>query len=237
MPRSAARGTGHLGRTARVLCQAGQGADPWHLSFKLGCMSPAIVGKAPQMSILDFMFLMSCFLYNRISPALCHVALISDRLHGCCLPSNLRCEHGTPASTELQPVVVVGDPEMHQQGQGFKVARLPDHTSTFLWSHTQISLATCKRASMCIRTNYTKARNSGGFPICAPLDINEWDATGSIWHLVDEPEVVGHQHHAALEVVDGVRQRVDGLQVQMVCRLIQQQLQDQQNGWCGPGRP
>jgi hypothetical protein len=45
------------------------------------------------------------------------------------------------------------------------------------------------------------------------------------WHLVDEPEVVGHQHHAALEVVDGVRQRVDGLQVQVVGRLIQQQLQ------------
>jgi hypothetical protein len=50
-------------------------------------MGPAIAGKAPQISILDFMFLMSCFLYNRMSPAPCDVPLISDRLHGCCLPS------------------------------------------------------------------------------------------------------------------------------------------------------
>lgn len=41
--------------------------------------------------------------------------------------------------------------------------------------------------------------------------------------LVDEPEVVADEHHAAVEVVDGVGECVDGLHVQMVGRLVQQQ--------------
>ena len=37
-------------------------------------------------------------------------------------------------------------------------------------------------------------------------------------HLVDESEVVGDEHEAALKVVDGLRQRVDGLNVQVVLK-------------------
>ena len=121
----------------------------------------------------------------------------------------------------------------NQQGHWGKVTRLPDHTSTFLWSHTQISLATCECASVRIRTSRTQACNRGGCPISPPFRQRAVGRHRVNWHLVDEPEVVGHQHHAALEVVDGVRQRVDGLQVQMVCRLIQQQLQDSKTDGVG----
>lgn len=46
-------------------------------------------------------------------------------------------------------------------------------------------------------------------------------------YLVDEPEVVRDEHETALELVDGLGQGVDGLQVQVVRRLIQQQLRVQ----------
>mmetsp|Transcript_32749 Transcript_32749/g.83666 ORF Transcript_32749/g.83666 Transcript_32749/m.83666 type:complete len:262 (-) Transcript_32749:1342-2127(-) len=42
-------------------------------------------------------------------------------------------------------------------------------------------------------------------------------------YLVNQAEVVADQHQPAVEALDGLRQRVDGLHVQMVCWLIQQQ--------------
>lgn len=46
---------------------------------------------------------------------------------------------------------------------------------------------------------------------------------GNIKHLIDKPEVVTDEHHAAFEVVDGVAQSVDGLHVQMISRLVEEQ--------------
>jgi len=42
-------------------------------------------------------------------------------------------------------------------------------------------------------------------------------------YLVNEPEVVGHKHQASLEALDGLSQGVNGLNVQMIGGLIQQQ--------------
>lgn len=46
--------------------------------------------------------------------------------------------------------------------------------------------------------------------------------------LVDEAEVVRDQHQAPIEAIDGIGQRVDCLQVQVIGRLIQQQLHQNQ---------
>ncbi len=42
-------------------------------------------------------------------------------------------------------------------------------------------------------------------------------------YLVNESKVVGHQHQASLEAFDGLSQGINGLNVQMVGGLIQQQ--------------
>lgn len=42
-------------------------------------------------------------------------------------------------------------------------------------------------------------------------------------YLVNESEVMGHKHKATLEALDGLCQRVNGFNVQMVGGLIQQQ--------------
>lgn len=42
-------------------------------------------------------------------------------------------------------------------------------------------------------------------------------------YLVNESEVMGHKHQAPLEALDGLCQRVNGFNVQMVGGLIQQQ--------------
>ena len=42
-------------------------------------------------------------------------------------------------------------------------------------------------------------------------------------YLVNEPEVVAHEHKAAIEGLDGIRQSINALNVQMIGRLIQQQ--------------
>ena len=42
-------------------------------------------------------------------------------------------------------------------------------------------------------------------------------------HLINESEVMGHKHKAALEALDGLSQGVNGFNVQMVGGLIQQQ--------------
>ena len=47
--------------------------------------------------------------------------------------------------------------------------------------------------------------------------------TQSMRHLVNEPEVVADEDHAAVKVVDGVGEGVDGLHVEMVGGLVQQQ--------------
>ena len=39
-------------------------------------------------------------------------------------------------------------------------------------------------------------------------------------HLLNEPEVVADQHHAALVIVDGVGEGIDGLDVQVICGLV-----------------
>lgn len=40
---------------------------------------------------------------------------------------------------------------------------------------------------------------------------------------MNEPEVVADEHHAPLELVDGLGQRVDGLDVQVIGGLVQEQ--------------
>ena len=42
-------------------------------------------------------------------------------------------------------------------------------------------------------------------------------------YLIDEAEVVADEDKAAIEGLDGISQRIDALNVQMVCGLIQQQ--------------
>eukprot|EP01085_Mycamoeba_gemmipara_P003063 Mycagemm_TRINITY_DN9435_c0_g1::TRINITY_DN9435_c0_g1_i1::g.3063::m.3063 type:complete len:218 gc:universal TRINITY_DN9435_c0_g1_i1:131-784(+) len=42
-------------------------------------------------------------------------------------------------------------------------------------------------------------------------------------HLIDETKVVAHQHQAALKLVDGLSERVDGLEVEMVSGLVEQE--------------
>ena len=42
-------------------------------------------------------------------------------------------------------------------------------------------------------------------------------------YLVNESEVVGHQHQASLEALNGLSQGINGLNVQMIGGLIQQQ--------------
>lgn len=42
-------------------------------------------------------------------------------------------------------------------------------------------------------------------------------------YLLDEPEVVADEHHATVELVDGLGQRVDGLDVQVIGGLVQEQ--------------
>jgi len=46
---------------------------------------------------------------------------------------------------------------------------------------------------------------------------------GGSAYLLDEPEVVADQHGAAFELVDGVGERVDGLDVQVIGGLVQEQ--------------
>ena len=42
-------------------------------------------------------------------------------------------------------------------------------------------------------------------------------------YLLDEPEVVANQHGAAVEVVDGVGECVDGLDVQVIGGFVQEE--------------
>ena len=42
-------------------------------------------------------------------------------------------------------------------------------------------------------------------------------------HLLDESEVMADQHHTALKVIDGICQGIDGLNVQVVGGLVQEQ--------------
>ena len=42
-------------------------------------------------------------------------------------------------------------------------------------------------------------------------------------HLVNEPEVVADEDHAAVKVVDGVGEGVDGLHVEMVGGFVQEE--------------
>ena len=41
--------------------------------------------------------------------------------------------------------------------------------------------------------------------------------------LRDESEVVRHKYHAAIKVIDGIGQSVNGLDVQMIGRFVQEQ--------------
>ena len=50
-----------------------------------------------------------------------------------------------------------------------------------------------------------------------------WGSTSTVTHLVNEPEIMGYKNQASLEALDGLCQRVDGLNVQMVSGLIQEQ--------------
>ena len=42
-------------------------------------------------------------------------------------------------------------------------------------------------------------------------------------YLLNKPEVVANQHGASFEVVDGVCEGVDGLDVQVIGRLVQEE--------------
>ena len=42
-------------------------------------------------------------------------------------------------------------------------------------------------------------------------------------HLLDESEVMADQHHTALKVIDGICQGIDGLNVQVVGGLVQEE--------------
>ena len=42
-------------------------------------------------------------------------------------------------------------------------------------------------------------------------------------YLIDEPEVVRHEDHPALELVDGVCEGVDGLHVEVVGRFVEEE--------------
>ena len=48
-------------------------------------------------------------------------------------------------------------------------------------------------------------------------------ASGDMAHLVDEAEVVADKDEASIEGLDGISQRVDALDVQVIRGLIQQQ--------------
>ena len=45
----------------------------------------------------------------------------------------------------------------------------------------------------------------------------------TVFNLRDEPEVVADKHQSPVEVVDGRREGVDGLHVEVIGRLVQQQ--------------
>lgn len=53
---------------------------------------------------------------------------------------------------------------------------------------------------------------------CYPQPRPGWES-----HLLDEPEVMADQHQTALKVVDGICQSVDGLDVQVVGGLVQEE--------------
>ena len=42
-------------------------------------------------------------------------------------------------------------------------------------------------------------------------------------YLLDEPEVVANEHHAAVKLVDGFCQRVDSLDIQVIGGLVKEQ--------------
>ena len=51
-------------------------------------------------------------------------------------------------------------------------------------------------------------------------------------YLTDQPEVMTDQHQPSLKAVDGVSQGINGLHVQMVGRLIQEE-----EVWSAEGQP
>lgn len=80
---------------------------------------------APQISILDFMFLMSCFLYNRMSPAPCNVVLISGGMTAVS-PASLRHEDGVAHTSNHRMVTTCctrgsGNASARALGQGKEV--------------------------------------------------------------------------------------------------------------------
>lgn len=56
-----------------------------------------------------------------------------------------------------------------------------------------------------------------------PTDSAKYCPPPPATDLLDEPEVVADKHHAPLEVADGIGQGVNGLDVQVVGGLIQEE--------------
>ncbi len=99
-----------------------------------------------------------------------------------------------------QCVYLINSQGMHQTGSYRRLSQMP-----VLWqSHYVVS----KPLSETIHTCAIESTAVLGRALCRTA------------HLTDEPEVVADQHHAAIPLVDGSRQRVNCLHVQVICRLI-----------------
>lgn len=62
--------------------------------------------------------------------------------------------------------------------------------------------------------------------LCATRPLLDAPARLPAWpgpHLLDESEVVADQHHTALKLIDGIGQGIDGLDVQVVGGLVQEE--------------
>ena len=60
-------------------------------------------------------------------------------------------------------------------------------------------------------------------PPCAMGVFYPQPRPGRESHLLDESEVMADQHHTALKVIDGICQGIDGLNVQVVGGLVQEE--------------
>ncbi len=58
---------------------------------------------------------------------------------------------------------------------------------------------------------------------CRQADQGLYWASGDMAHLIDEAEVVADKDETAVERLDGICQRINALNVQMVRGLVQQQ--------------
>lgn len=84
------------------------------------------------------------------------------------------------------------------------------------FSHTQISWATCEWAIERPRPDARTTETSDFKRVSPKKNKNKT-------YLLNEPEVVADEHHAPFKLVDGLGERVDGLDVQVIGGLVEEQ--------------